>query len=85
MRMIVRREFARMVPFLCLLFVFTVNTVFAQFDSATVLGAIRDTSGAAMPGVTVTLKNIDTGLSVNAQTDATAIFNSPTSGSATTV
>src|SRR5215475_11052233 len=74
MRMIVRREFARMVPFLCLLFVFTVNTVFAQFDSATVLGAVRDSGGAATPGVTVTLKNIDTGLSVTAQTDGAGNF-----------
>ena len=74
MRMIVRREFARLIPFLCLLFISTVNTAFAQFDSATVLGAIRDSSGAAMPGVTVTLKNIDTGLSVTAQTDSDGNF-----------
>lgn len=74
MRLIFRREFARLLPFLCLLFVSAVNTAFAQFDSATVLGAIRDSSGAAMPGVTVTLKNIDTGLSVNAQTDSDGNF-----------
>jgi len=72
--MIVRREFVRLLPFLCFLFVSTVNTAFAQFDSATVLGAIRDSSGAAMPGVTVTLKNIDTGLSVTAQTDGDGNF-----------
>ena len=74
MRMIVRREFVRLLPFLCFLFVSTVNTAFAQFDSATVLGAIRDSSGASMPGVTVTLKNIDTGLSVTAQTDGDGNF-----------
>jgi hypothetical protein len=74
MRMIVRREFARLIPFLCLLLISAVNTAFAQFDSATVLGAIRDSSGAAMPGVTVTLKNIDTGLSVTAQTDGDGNF-----------
>jgi Carboxypeptidase regulatory-like domain/TonB dependent receptor-like, beta-barrel/TonB-dependent Receptor Plug Domain len=74
MRKIVRREFARLLPFLCLLFISTANTAFAQFDSATVLGAIRDSSGAAMLGVTVTLKNIDTGLSVTAQTDGDGNF-----------
>jgi carboxypeptidase family protein/TonB-dependent receptor-like protein len=74
MRMIVRREFARLIPFLCLLLISAVNTAFAQFDSATVLGAIRDSSGASMPGVTVTLKNIDTGLSVTAQTDGDGNF-----------
>jgi hypothetical protein len=72
--MIIRREFARLIPFLCLLVISAVNTAFAQFDSATVLGAIRDSSGAAMPGVTVTLKNIDTGLSVTAQTDGDGNF-----------
>src|SRR5262245_32153832 len=74
MRITVRREFARLIPFLCLIFISTVNTAFAQFDSATVLGAIRDSGGAAMPGVTVTLRNIDTGLSASAQTDGDGNF-----------
>src|SRR5262245_50380514 len=74
MRIIVRREFARLIPFLFLLFVSVVNTAFAQFDSATVLGAIRDSGGAAVPGVTVTLRNIDTGISVTAQTDGDGNF-----------
>jgi Carboxypeptidase regulatory-like domain/TonB-dependent Receptor Plug Domain len=74
MRIAIRREFARLIPFLCLLFVSAVNTAFAQFDSATVLGTIRDSGGAAMPGVTVSLKNIDTGLSVTAQTDGDGNF-----------
>src|SRR5499433_1187070 len=69
MRITIRREFARLIPFLCLLFVSAVNTAFAQFDSATVLGAIHDSNGSAISGVTVTLKNVDTGLSVTAQTD----------------
>jgi hypothetical protein len=74
MRIIIRREFARLIPFLCLLFISAASTAFAQFDSATVLGAIRDSNGAAMSGVTVTLKNIDTGLSVTAQTDGDGNF-----------
>src|SRR5262245_23013005 len=74
MRITIRREFARLIPFLCLLFFSAVNTAFAQFDSATVLGTIRDSGGAAMPGVTVSLKNIDTGLSVTAQTDGDGNF-----------
>jgi len=74
MRIIIRREFARLIPFLCLLFISAASTAFAQFDSATVLGAIRDSNGAAMSGVAVTLKNIDTGLSVTAQTDGDGNF-----------
>ena len=41
----------------------------AQFDSATVLGAIRDSSGAALPSVTITLKNNATGIVATTQTD----------------
>jgi Carboxypeptidase regulatory-like domain/TonB dependent receptor/TonB-dependent Receptor Plug Domain len=74
MRIAIRREFARLVPFLFLLFISTANTAFAQFDSATVLGTIRDSNGAATPGVTVTLRNIDTGLSASAQTDGDGDF-----------
>ncbi len=43
---------------------------YAQFDTATVLGTVRDSNGAVLPGVTVTLKNESTAISVNAQTDA---------------
>jgi hypothetical protein len=43
---------------------------FAQFDSSTVLGAIKDSSGAFVPGATVTLKNAATGIMATAVTDA---------------
>ncbi|MEP6914374.1 MAG: TonB-dependent receptor [Acidobacteriota bacterium] len=41
----------------------------AQFDAATVLGAVRDSSGAVVPGATVTLKNAATGITAAAVTD----------------
>lgn len=41
----------------------------AQFDTASVLGIITDQSGGAMPGVTVTLVNPATGLTVETVTD----------------
>src|SRR5262245_29262807 len=74
MRITDRRGFARLVPFLCLMFISAAITAFAQFDSATVLGTIHDANGAAISGVTVTLKNLDTGLSVTAQTDSEGNF-----------
>jgi hypothetical protein len=42
---------------------------FAQFDTATVLGTARDATGAVLPGVNVTLRNIATGIAVTTQTD----------------
>ena len=42
----------------------------AQFDAATVLGTVNDDSGGVMPGVTVTLTNLDTGIVVVRVTDA---------------
>ena len=45
------------------------TTSYAQFDTATVLGTVKDSTGAIISGATVTLKNIETGISVNAQTD----------------
>jgi hypothetical protein len=42
----------------------------AQFDSATVVGTVRDTSGAVVPGAKVTLTNAGTGISVVKQAAA---------------
>jgi hypothetical protein len=41
----------------------------AQFDAATVLGTVRDSSGAVVPGASVTLKNIATGITATAVSD----------------
>jgi hypothetical protein len=43
--------------------------VFAQFDTATVLGVVTDSNGAAVPKAMVTLKNVATGVTATAQTD----------------
>ncbi|HET8647129.1 MAG TPA: carboxypeptidase-like regulatory domain-containing protein, partial [Vicinamibacteria bacterium] len=45
------------------------SSAFAQFETSTVLGTIRDESGAAAPGVTVTLTSSDTGITQTKVTD----------------
>ena len=50
---------------------------FAQFDSATVLGTIRDASGAALPNANVTIRNLATGISTTVQADAGGDFLFP--------
>ena len=46
------------------------GAVYAQFDTSTVLGTVTDSSGAVVPGATVTLKNTATGITATAVTDA---------------
>ena len=41
----------------------------AQFETATVLGTVRDTSGGVLPGATVTLTNTATGITAATQSD----------------
>src|SRR5438552_7978919 len=36
--------------------------VFAQTSTATILGVVRDTTGALVPGVNITVKHVDSGL-----------------------
>ncbi len=42
----------------------------AQFETASLLGSVRDKSGAVVPGATVTLLNVETGLSQQQVSDA---------------
>src|ERR1051325_5655881 len=62
------RAFLPAISLLCAI-IFCVPRVSAQFDTATVLGTIKDSTGAVVPGVTVTLKNIDTGIIATTQSD----------------
>ncbi|HXG53892.1 MAG TPA: carboxypeptidase-like regulatory domain-containing protein, partial [Vicinamibacterales bacterium] len=46
----------------------------AQFDSATVLGTVRDNTGGVVPGATVTLTGLDTGIAATKVTDENGNF-----------
>src|SRR5437868_12342345 len=49
-------------------------TVRAQGFAAAISGAVRDTSGAAIPGVTITAKHLETGLTRAVEVDATGNY-----------
>ena len=49
----------------------------AQAVTGTILGTITDTTGAVMPGTTVTLKNIGTGLTRTVVTDSAGDYTAP--------
>jgi len=63
MRMTVRSAVATFL----LLFLGSASAL-AQFETATIVGTVRDVSGAVVPGTTVTLTNSATGLSVQRTT-----------------
>src|SRR6476659_5942503 len=54
---------------LAILFVLIATVAFAQFETAEVLGTVRDSSGAAIARATVTLLNQGTGIALKAVTD----------------
>lgn len=49
----------------------------AQAVRATILGTVKDTTGATLPGVTVEAKNVGTGLAQSAVTNGQGRFNLP--------
>jgi hypothetical protein len=49
----------------------------AQITSATISGTVKDQTQAVLPGVDVVVKNVDTGLSRSAVTDANGYFTIP--------
>src|SRR5437763_11388017 len=53
------------------------STAVAQITSATISGSVKDQTQAVLPGVDVVVKNVDTGLTRSAVTDANGYFTIP--------
>lgn len=51
--------------------------LFGQTESASIVGTVTDTTGALMPSVTVTIRNVRTNASLNIQTAADGNYSSP--------
>src|SRR5215467_8263997 len=62
-----RRIATSVLGFLC--FISLITPLLAQFETAEILGTVRDPSGAAIPGAAVTLINPDTGIRSTSMTD----------------
>ena len=60
-----------------LLLLFPCLNAYAQFESASVLGYAKDTSGAAIPNSTITLTNTATGISQTVTTDNEGRYEFP--------
>src|SRR5439155_10151759 len=55
------RSFERFVTAILVLMALPACLVFAQTSTATILGVVKDTTGALIPGVSITIKHTDTG------------------------
>ena len=56
------RSFGRFVTAIVVLIALPICPVFAQTSTATILGVVKDTSGALVPGVSITVKHTESGL-----------------------
>ena len=64
--------------FLCLsLFFLSSSPLHAQTFRGTILGTVTDSSGGAVPGATVTIKNLDTGLTRTVVTSDDGSYSAP--------
>jgi hypothetical protein len=55
----------------------TVAPLFPQASSGTIVGTIKDQTGALVPGATVTITNKDTGLARNAAANGEGLYSAP--------
>src|ERR1035437_1516707 len=51
--------------------------IFAQLPTATVLGVVKDSSGAVVPDVNLTARNVDTGQTRSTATDSNGAYRLP--------
>src|SRR6059058_5218786 len=71
------RSFARFATAIVLLIALPTCMVFAQTSAATILGVVKDTTGALIPGATITVKHTETGLTRTAISSETGDYNVP--------
>ncbi len=55
----------------------SLTPLYAQFDNGSLVGTIKDNSGAAVPGVQVTLTNTATGINATTTTNSTGDYQFP--------
>src|SRR3989454_10766664 len=71
------RVFARLATTVVLLIAFGISLIFGQGGTATISGVVRDTSGALIPGVSITIKHVDSGLTRTVTSSETGNYAAP--------
>src|SRR5437899_6101305 len=68
---------SRYLPVLLMSVLLSGHLVSAQVTNGTILGVVQDSTGAVIPGVSVTVKNVDTGIARTATTDEGGRYTAP--------
>jgi hypothetical protein len=63
--------------FLSIALLVCASTAWAQFDAASILGTVRDPRGSVIANATVTVRNVDTGITAKATTDPSGNYLFP--------
>src|SRR5437899_8929338 len=71
------RSFERFVTAIGVLIALPTCLVFARTSTATILGVVKDATGALIPGVSITIKHTDTGQTRTAISSETGDYNVP--------
>src|SRR6266478_908279 len=71
------RSFGRFVTAIVVLIALPMCLVFAQTSTATILGVVKDTSGALVPGVSITVKHTESGLTRTVVSGERGAYNVP--------
>src|SRR5881396_2186383 len=71
------RSFEKFATAIVVLIALPTCLVFAQTSTATILGVVKDTSGALVPGVSITVKHTETGLTRTATSSESGDYNVP--------
>lgn len=72
------RNFSVLIVLVTVVLVFCTGPLFGQFDSAAVVGTVRDINGGVLQNATITLKNKQTGITQQTKTDADGNYIFPT-------
>ena len=68
---------SRYLPVLLISLILSGHVVYAQVTTGTISGVAQDSSGAVIPGVSVTVKNLDTGITRIVTTDEGGRYTVP--------
>src|SRR5207248_6637736 len=71
------RTSVRMTAFVCICILLFCSLVFSQGSAGRILGNIADQTGAVIPGVTVTIRDVDRGVVRTVITDEAGVYNAP--------